>query len=123
MPFDLDATTHVFSDNATGGVQDVVADDPTDTANIDLIRRHLGDEAAKFRAGDFSDPEAIHGAAMPGLSVLKERYDQIAVELTETDTGAMITYSTEESDIVEAIHDWFAAQSSDHGEHAEHPSS
>ena len=58
MPFDLDATTHVFSDTATGGVQDVVADDPTDTANIDLIRRHLEDEAAKFRAGDFSDPEA-----------------------------------------------------------------
>ena len=60
---------------------------------------------------------------MPGLSVLKERYDQIAVELIETDTGARITYTTGDSDIVEAIHDWFAAQSSDHGDHAEQPSS
>ncbi len=122
MPFNLDATTHIFTDTVTGGVQDVVADDQTDEANIELIRRHLDDEAAKFELGDFSDPEAIHGAAMPGLSTLKERFDEISVELIETDAGATIRYETNDAEVVQAIHDWFAAQSSDHGDHAEHGS-
>jgi hypothetical protein len=34
MPFNLEATTHIFTDTVTGGVQDVVADDPTNEANI-----------------------------------------------------------------------------------------
>ena len=120
MPFDLDATTHVFTDTDTGGIQDVVADDPGDTANIDLIRLHLADEANSFRTGDFSDPEAIHGPAMPGLATLKERFADIRVELTDTDSGARITYDTDDPAVVAAIHDWFAAQTSDHGDHAEH---
>ena len=66
MPFDLDATTHIFTDTDTGGIQDVVADDPTDVANIEMIEQHLAEEAAKFRTGDFSDPESIHGSTMPG---------------------------------------------------------
>lgn len=123
MPFDLEATTHIFTDTETGGTQDVIADDPFDQTNIDLIRRHLEEEAAQFTVGDFSDPEAIHGAAMPGLATLKERFGDITVELTETDTGATITYQTADPDVVQAIHDWFAAQSSDHGSHAEHGSS
>jgi hypothetical protein len=117
MPFDLDATTHIFTDTATGGTQDVVADDPSDGANIELIRRHMQEEAGKFRLGDFSDPEAIHGAAMPGLAVLEERFGDITVEFTHTDTGATITYRTDDPEVVRAIHDWFVAQSSDHGEH------
>ena len=123
MPFDLDATTHVFIDTATGGTQDVIADDPTDNANIALIREHLEDEAAKFEAGDFSDPEAIHGAGMPGLATLKDRYEEIGVELSSTESGATITYVATDAVLVEAIHDWFKAQTNDHGDDAEHSSS
>ncbi len=120
MPFDLDATTHIFTDTASGGVQDVVADDPQDELNIEAIRRHLDNEATKFRAGDFSDPEAIHGSAMPGLATLQERSDEIAIDLTNTPTGASITYTATDADLIEAIHLWFAAQTTDHGQHAEH---
>jgi hypothetical protein len=119
MPFNLDDTTHIFTDTATGGIQDVVADDVADQTNIELIRRHLHAEAAKFRVGDFSDPEAIHGPAMPGLSILEERFGEISVTLIETDLGATITYSTDDADVVDAIHAWFAAQTSDHDDHAE----
>lgn len=118
MPFDLEATTHVFTATATGGVQDVVADDPADDANISLIREHLQDEAVRFQAGDFSDPEAIHGPNMPGLSTLKNRYDEIAVDLSSTESGATITYVAKDPVVVQAIHDWFQAQTSDHGDHA-----
>lgn len=120
MPFNLDATTHVFTDTPAGGIQEVIADDPADVANIELIRLHLEDEATKFRVGDFSDPEAIHGSAMPGLATLKERFADISVELFETEVGATITYGSDDATVVEAIHDWFAAQLTDHGGHAQH---
>ncbi len=120
MPFDLDATTHIFTDTEAGGIQQVVADDPNDDANIEMIGQHLAEEAAKFRTGDFSDPESIHGAAMPGLSVLKERYQEVGVEVSVGDNGATLTYTATEPVVIDAIHDWFAAQASDHGGHAEH---
>lgn len=123
MPFDLEATRHIFTDTATGGVQDVVADDPADDVNISLIREHLLDEAVRFQAGDFSDPEAIHGPDMPGLAILKERYDEVAVDFSSAESGATITYVANDPALVQAIHDWFQAQASDHGDHAEHGTS
>lgn len=120
MPFALDETTHIFTDTPTGGRQDVVADNPADDLNIEQIREHLREEAESFRRGDFSDPEAIHGAAMPGLATLKARFDEIDVELAETEAGAAIILSTQEPKVIAAIHLWFAAQKSDHGSHAEH---
>ena len=61
MPFDLDATTHVFTNTDDGGVQVVTADDPSDQAQIDLIRRHLEQERDSFAQGDFDDPARIDG--------------------------------------------------------------
>src|SRR5918994_1949708 len=61
MPFDLEATTHRFEPTADGLVQTVVADDPSDAANVSLVREHLTDEAERFAAGDYDDPAAIHG--------------------------------------------------------------
>jgi len=120
MPFSLDGTTHIFTDTQSGGRQDVIADDPTDEISIEAIRGHLAEEVAKFQIGDFSDPEAIHGSAMPGLAALKAGFDQIEVELLETATGAAITYTTQDPEMVSVIHVWFEAQTSDHGRHAEH---
>ncbi len=118
MPFDLDATTHIFTDTETGGIQEVIADDPSDEANVGMIVEHLTEEAAKFSTGDFSDPEAIHGESMPGLATLKDRYEGIDVQLTVGDDGATLTYTSNEPELIAAIHDWFAAQTSDHGSHA-----
>ncbi len=120
MSFDLDATIHVFTDTETGGVQEVVADDPADRVNVEMIAQHLTEEATKFRAGGFPDPEAIHGEAMPGLAVLKDRYTEIDVQLLVGHAGSRLTYTTSEPELVQAIHDWFTAQTSDHGEHAGH---
>ncbi len=75
----------------------------------------------QYRAlNSFSDPEAIHGESMRGLATLKDRYAEIDIQLIVGDVGATLIYSTDESEVVEAIHDWFAAQTSDHGSHAEH---
>lgn len=119
MPFDLDATTHRFEPTSDGGVQTVSADDPADGEQIDLIREHLREEAAAFARGEFGDPAQIHGEDMPGLVTLQTNADRIDIEYTDTDTGAQLRYTSDDDDVIAALHDWFAAQTSDHGSHAE----
>lgn len=122
MPFDLDRTTHIFKPLPDGGVQTVVADDPRDMQQIGLIQAHLREEAAAFQKGTFTDPAFIHGEDMPGLGELRAGVDRVEVCYEETATGARIRYLTSDSRLVDAIHRWFAAQTSDHGAHAQHDS-
>jgi hypothetical protein len=118
MPFDLDATTHVFEKLPDGGLQTVVADadDPEQAA---LIRAHLTDEAERFQRGDFHDPAMIHGDDMAGMHALMMGHDRIAIAYHEVERGAEIRYTSEDPALIEAIHQWFDAQLRDHGEHAQ----
>jgi hypothetical protein len=118
MPFDLERTTHIFTDQPDGGLQQVIADDPSDSAQITLIRAHLQKEAAAFARGDFADPAAIHGGTMPGLAALRASAGQIHVAYSELRNGAQIRYVTGDPALVGALHAWFQAQLSDHGGHA-----
>ena len=119
MPFDLEKTIHVFSRTPTGGVQKVIVKDKNDNAQIQLIQEHLGKIAEEFKRGDFSNPEKIHGSSMPGLVELKKaKIGEIAVDYQALAEGAQITYSTQSPVLIEAIHQWFAAQLSDHARHA-----
>jgi hypothetical protein len=120
MPFDLERTTHRFTKNSSGGVQDVVADDAGDTTQIALIRQHLQHEADRFRRGDFTDPARIHGTDMPGLAALRAGSGKVTVDYTATADGARITYTTADAALVTALHAWFDAQVGDHGSHATH---
>lgn len=118
MPFDLERTTHRFAKTSTGGVQTVVADDPGDATQIGLIRQHLRHEAEQFRQGRFTDPARIHGQDMPGLAALRTSAGRIDVVYADTPDGARITYTTDNAELVAALHAWFDAQVSDHGAHA-----
>ncbi|MQA97387.1 MAG: aspartate carbamoyltransferase [Streptosporangiales bacterium] len=120
MPFDLERTTHRFTKTATGGVQTVVADDPGDTGQIRLIRSHLKDEAARFARGDFSDPTTIHGTDMPGVAELSSGHRGVTTRYADRPDGATLTYTTGDAGLRTALHAWFDAQVSDHGNHAEH---
>jgi hypothetical protein len=120
MPFDLDATTHRFSPRDTGGLQTVVADRAGDVEQVAAIRQHLRAEAAAFARGDFRDPASIHGRDMPGLVTLRERASALAVRYADRPAGAQIEYSSTDPEVVRALHRWFDAQVSDHGDHAEH---
>ncbi len=101
-----------------GGLQQVVADNASDTEQIARIRSQLQDEAAKFQRGNFSDPAAIHGGAMPGLAELQQGYAQINVVYAELPDGAQIRYTSSDAALVAMLHAWFNAQLSDHGGHA-----
>jgi hypothetical protein len=119
MPFDLEKTTHVFTKTEKGGVQQVIAKDPSQGEQIGLIREHLSKIAREFAQGDFSDPAKIHGEAMPGLAELKAaKPGAIRIEYREIPAGGQIDYVTDDASLVGAIHRWFDAQLSDHARHA-----
>lgn len=118
MPFDLDRTTHVFAPTEDGGLQTVRSEDG-DEEQIRLIREHLRNEAERFAQGDFHDPAMIHGSDMPGLHTLVMGADRLTVEYQSVEGGGEIRYASSDEEIIAAIHEWFAAQVSDHGAHAQ----
>lgn len=126
MPFELTATTHIFTKNAEGGIQRVVAKKSSDTVQVKLVRQHLHEIRDQFIQGDFSGPSHIHGQDMPGLAELKAAQPgQIGIVYKDVKGGAELTYKTSDASLVAALHQWFDAQLSDHGKdamegHAQH---
>jgi hypothetical protein len=118
MPFDLSKTRHVFQDLPDGGLQTVTANDPADTLQVRLVREHLQGEAVRFSRGDFTDPMAIHGHAMPGIAELREGAGNIRVAYSAIPAGATIRYAADDPGLVAALHRWFEAQRMDHGTQA-----
>lgn len=118
MPFDLDKTKHSFTKTENGGVQAVVALDPTDAEQVRLVREHLQEISIEFAAGRFNDPMTIHGTDMPGVQALATGADDLEIEYQEIPSGAQITYRTEEGALVGHLHDWFEAQVGEHGSDA-----
>ena len=119
LPFDLDATTHIFIATEIGGIQEVVADNPGGTMNFQRIRRQLEHEATKFSVSDSSDPELIYGGAMPGLARLQTGYEQIDVQLMTMQLGATLVSMTQDAELVDTVHRRFEAQTAGQGSHAE----
>ncbi len=115
MPFDLDETSHRFTDLPDGGVQVVTANDPTDTQQIALVQAHLREEQRKLARGDYDDPTAIHGQEMPGVSQLRAGASRVRVRYESFSGGARLRYTTADPKLVTALHAWFEAQSTDHG--------
>jgi hypothetical protein len=117
MPFSMDRTHHIFSPSADGGTQAIVVLD-RDPQQIALVRAHLRKESGAFARGDFSDPRAIHGAAMPGLAALQASRGKLHVRYAELSNGAQLVFTSRDPRTIEALHRWFAAQVSDHAGHA-----
>jgi hypothetical protein len=113
MPFDQSQAMHMFLPSVSGGVVEIVVHD-MNPAQIELVRSHLLQEAAKFARGDYSDPAYIHGKAMPGLVQLESGFSRLSVHYFETPSGAAITLGSADQSLISAIHEWLAAQQRDH---------
>jgi len=119
MPFNVKNSTHVFQKKPDGGIQQVVAKDPNDKDLVAAIRQHLEMEAERFGKGDYSDPMKIHGMEMPGVKYLSQvKPGQIAITYRNVPGGAAVDYVGRDAATVDAIHKWFDAQLSDHGDDA-----
>jgi hypothetical protein len=118
MPFALDRTVHVFDKTGSGGVQSVLLRG-ADPEQLAMIRSHLQEIVKAFTARDFSKPMHIHGTDMPGLAELQAaNAGDLITEYKELADGAQITYLSHSPKVVAAIHRWFDAQVSDHGDDA-----
>jgi len=115
MPFDMSKTIHIFRMTESGGVQRVVARDPSESDQVALIQQHLKHESERFQRGDYSDPAMLHGTDMPGLKELRAGASNIKVLYEELSAGAEITFKTTDLHLLTAIHRWFGAQLSEHG--------
>ncbi len=115
MPFDMSKTMHMFRMTESGGVQQVVARDSSDTDQVLLVRQHLKHEAGRFQRGNYSDPVKLHGADMRGLKELQAGASRIKVSYAELPAGAAIIFQTNDLHLITAIHRWFGAQLSEHG--------
>jgi hypothetical protein len=119
MPFSHTAAMHIFTKTADGGTMRIVVKDATSAKHIPMIRTHLQDLQARFQKGDYSGPSHIHGNEMPGLAQLKAaKPGKITVSYHELERGAELRYQTTDAKLISALHDWFDAQLSDHGNDA-----
>ncbi|WP_367155351.1 aspartate carbamoyltransferase [Methylomonas sp. HYX-M1] len=118
MPFALEKTLHIFEKTPHGGIQQVIANNPSDQTQIGLIRRHLAELNMRFKQGDFSRQRQVHGDTMPGLAELAASHSRIQFNYRELSNGAEIEYSAEDPGLVDAIHRYFNAQLRDHARHA-----
>ena len=114
MGFDQATTTHHFLLRNQGGVVQVTANDPRDTATIEQIRMHLQHQAESFKSGDFAAPEHTHGVIPPGANVMKARAAKIAYRYEPITAGGRLNISTSDPDALHAVHDFLRFQIKDH---------
>jgi hypothetical protein len=55
---------------------------------------------------------------MSGLATLEAGYDRLDIAFRARADGAELRYTTHDPAVLDALHDWFAAQTSDHRGHA-----
>ncbi len=114
MPFDQKTSMHMFTPTSSGGSVEVMVHN-NDANQIALVRSHLRSEADRFSKGNYADPAYIHGTNMPGLTALEANPQSVKVTYEDTDTGGVITLTATDLKMIDAIHQWLAAQQKDHG--------
>jgi hypothetical protein len=114
MGFDHDKTTHHFRLTKAGGLIEVSANNPKDTASRDAIRQHLSHIAHMFADGDFNAPMLIHAQVPPGVPVMKTTLKLIQWKPVDTPTGGSIVITSKDPKAVAAIHDFLRFQIEDH---------
>ena len=114
MGFSHETTTHHFILEKTGGIIDVSANDPADTASRDMIRMHMQHITKAFHAGDFNLPMLIHDRVPPGVPEMQKRKANITYRFEETERGARVVIATADPRALRAIHDFLRFQIEDH---------
>jgi hypothetical protein len=114
MGFAHAKTTHRFRLRRDGGIIEVNAKDPGDTASRDQIRVHLKDITQKFTRGDFTAPMLIHAQTPPGVPEMKTLRAEIRYDFETTERGGLIRVTSSNAKAVEAVHDFLRFQIKDH---------
>jgi hypothetical protein len=113
MGVDQYTTQHQFESLADGG-RIIYESSSGHAAEVAQIRKHLGEIALAFAAGDFSTPAFIHDETVPGTPVMAERREAIEYELVERPLGAELRLATRNAEVLHAIHAFMAYQRIEH---------
>jgi hypothetical protein len=114
MGFSHSMTSHHFQLLWDGGSIEVEADDPSDSASRDAIRRHMSQIASMFSEGNFSLPMFIHDTLPPGVEGMKRLKQEISYTAENTAKGAQVRITTRNSEALKAVHDFLRFQIADH---------
>ena len=104
-----DQTKRYFEPRPGGGMQTVIAADPTDRHHVSMIRERLRQEVEAFSRGDFGGDD-VSGHAMPEREMLQERHEEIEFTFSVIPGGAQIQYRCKSEDLVDALRKWLEEQ-------------
>jgi hypothetical protein len=113
MGVDQYTSTHRFDARPTGGRIELVRD-ASDSAGVAQIRSHIREIARAFASGDFSTPEYVHGHAVPGTKVMRDKRSVITYEPRDLPGGAELLIGTKDPEALAAIHEFLAFQRREH---------
>ena len=114
MGFSQTATRHHFLIQPGGGVVQVDAKNPDDTAERDNIRHHLAHIAQAFASADFDIPMFVHDSIPPGVPEMKELKGKITYAFQETRAGGQVVIRTSDPRALAAIHKFLRYQIEEH---------
>jgi hypothetical protein len=116
LPYAVDQALEGFAKTADGGIMQIVAKSADDTQQIKRMQQYLRQTAEEYGKGDFSSTERFHGTDMPGLAQMKAaKAGEIKYEYKALNNGGQIVFSTEDPQLLNALHDWMDAQIKEHG--------
>ena len=114
MGFSQDKTTHHFYLTKDGGIIQVEANDPKDTASRDQIREHLGHIAMAFAEGDFDIPMFVHDQVLPGVNEMKRLKTALSYKYEGTERGGRVIISSDIPQAVSAVQSFLRSQITEH---------
>lgn len=121
MGVDQYTSQHRFDSLEDGGRIELQRD-PSDSAGVAEIRRHLVEIRDAFARGDFSTPAFVHAGHVPGTEVMAAARERITYTFAPLPGGGQIRLRTRDPEALAAIHRFMAFQRSDHraGGHTGH---
>ncbi|HEX7421183.1 MAG TPA: hypothetical protein VF505_14935 [Thermoanaerobaculia bacterium] len=109
-----ESSHHNFRQFKDGGAIELRANDPNNTAMIDMIRKHLREINASFVKSDFSTPGFVHGHIPDGVAEMKRLSDRIRYQYEDVDNGGRIRMTSSDAKALVAIHDFMKFQVIEH---------
>jgi hypothetical protein len=114
MGFSQTSTTHHFRLTKSGGAIEVEANDRSDLATREQIRRHLQAISRDFAQGDFSSPMVTHGKTPPGVPELQRGKRNLSYEYVDTKGGGKVVISAGSMETLQAVHEFLRYQIHEH---------
>jgi hypothetical protein len=117
MGFNQNKIIHHFIATQTGGEIMIVALNSGDNDTIKQIRNHVIDVQREFSKGNFTKPFFIHAQQVPGIKMMTEKKDLIKYGVKQMSNGSALLITTNDRQLIEAIHQFIAFQTGQHHGH------